>query len=533
MRTNKIHIYIIFLLVSVFGTISIVSRGNNNPVPAFSYIIEPMVRWDGDSLRLSYSCSVKGNLKASSSFHIVPLYIAGKDTLYYPVESFYTPSEAKYLRRRLPYMNNAPKTNIHVINSRGRNIDIIYSHSMKPVLHTKEAHFQILHVVEDCCNRFILSGRGVGVPSAISTDADTLLTNFVCSHEAVLETPLEQRELPLPDDSGIDPSMYLSLLEDNVSFVTPAIERVKAHSDSATIRIDYPVNKWRVLPEFENNAKELHKVDDLLSEVIKTSKVYKLTSMSIKAYASPEATYAYNLKLSGLRAEGMQQYLRTRYNLPGSMVIKTEGKGEDWTGLRAEVAESNMKDKDTVLYIIDFCDIFAGREGKLRNLSGGDTYRYMLRNFFPSLRRMEMKINYTVSGLSIREADSLMDSRPRDLSLYEMYEVARSRNNAVKLETQRGEYGREYDIAVSLHRNDTIANINASSAALLRGDMKTARECLERVKASLLSWNNLGVYYLLCGRRKEAEELFIKAERAGVKEARLNREKLNNFHRTN
>lgn len=320
--------------------------------------------------------------------------------------------------------------------------------------------------------------------------------------------------------------MYLSLLEDNVSFVTPAIERVKAHSDSATIRIDYPLNKWRVLPGFKNNAKELHKVDDLLSNVIKTSKVYKLTSMSIEAYASPEATYAYNLKLSALRAKGMQQYLRTRYNLPGAMVIKTEGKGEDWTGLRAEVAESNMKDKDTVLYIIDFCDIFAGREGKLRNLSGGDTYRYMLRNFFPSLRRMEMKINYTVSGLSIREADSLMDSRPRDLSLYEMYEVARSRNNAVKLETQRGEYGREYDIAVSLHRNDTIANINASSAALLRGDMKTARECLERVKASPLSWNNLGVYYLLCGRREEAEELFIKAERAGVKEARLNRESL-------
>ena len=528
MRTNKIHIYIIFLLVSVFGTVSIVSRGNN-PVLAFSYKIEPVVKWDGDSLRLNYTCSIQGNLKASSSFHIVPLYIAGKDTLYYPVESFYTPSEAKYLRRRLPFMNNAPKTKIHVINRRERNIEITYSRSMKPVLHTKGAHFQILHVVEDCCNRFMLSGRDVVIPPAISvSSAKPLKENdsFVCSHEVVLETPLEQRELPMPDASGIDPSMYLSLLEDNVSFVKPAIERVKAHSDSATIRIDYPLNKWRVLPGFKNNAKELHKIDDLLSNFVKTSKVYKLTSMSIEAYASPEATYAYNLKLSALRAKGMQQYLRTRYNLPGAIVIKTEGKGEDWTGLRAEVAESNMKDKDTVLYIIDFCDIFAGREGKLRNLSGGDTYRYMLRNFFPSLRRMEMKINYTVSGLSIREADSLMDSRPRDLSLYEMYEVARSRNNAVKLETQRGEYGREYDIAVSLHRNDTIANINASSAALLRGDMKTARECLERVKASPLSWNNLGVYYLLCGRRKEAEELFIKAERAGVKEARLNRESL-------
>jgi hypothetical protein len=63
----------------------------------------------------------------------------------------------------------------------------------------------------------------------------------------------------------------------------------------------------------------------------------------------------------------------------------------DWYALRRMVAESDMPEKGKVLDIIDNTPIWdagrnVGRHGELMRLSGGEPYRYMLRNFFPNLR---------------------------------------------------------------------------------------------------------------------------------------------------
>ena len=53
-----------------------------------------------------------------------------------------------------------------------------------------------------------------------------------------------------------------------------------------------------------------------------------------------------------------------------------------------------MAHRDEVLYLIDHVGIFAGRERKLMDLDKGAPYKYMLKEFFPALRRVEITVNY-------------------------------------------------------------------------------------------------------------------------------------------
>ena len=218
-------------------------------------------------------------------------------------------------------------------------------------------------------------------------------------------------------------------------------------------------------------------------------------------------------------------YLHGRYGLPTEKVT-AEGKGEDWEGLREAVGRSDMKAKDEVLDIIDTYDIFDGREKLLMDLRGGDPYRYMLEHIFPPLRRMEMRIDYRVRAFDPEEAGELIGRRPQDLSLQEMYEVAQAENDDRTIVRQRDAYGREYDIAVRYFPDDDIANINASSAALVRGDLELAWVCLGRVRENPLAANNLGVYHWLCGKIGEAEAYFEKARATDPQRAAYNLEQL-------
>ena len=76
------------------------------------------------------------------------------------------------------------------------------------------------------------------------------------------------------------------------------------------------------------------------------------------------------------------------------MEIRTEWVAEDWDRLASLVRASNMADKEKVLDIIDRVDIFKGREGKLKALSGGKPWAYMLKEYFPKLRCASCRIGY-------------------------------------------------------------------------------------------------------------------------------------------
>ena len=51
-----------------------------------------------------------------------------------------------------------------------------------------------------------------------------------------------------------------------VEYITPAVEEIKQRKESHSARLNYIVGRWDLLPNFENNAAELAKVDRIIRE---------------------------------------------------------------------------------------------------------------------------------------------------------------------------------------------------------------------------------------------------------------------------
>lgn len=500
-------IFILFALIgfSFFLPLPYTQAGN----PNLHYSFPPQAIWQGDSLVVRFSSEITGPLSGPMSLHVIPIYISQNDTIRYPEVGYFTPSGARYHRRQETFADTKTPGEVYILKRHQHSLSVDYQQSMA-IPRSYQGRLQLQQVLRTCCDSRLLASETVSVPERAVIITDTIYQSVVVPGDM----------LPLPVAA-----VSVPLFETNVTFIKPKAETIKERTAVATIHINYPVNDWKVFPDFSSNATELARVDKILSPVTSDPTTYRVLSVSITGYASPEDTYEHNMILSEKRAGGMRDYLKERYGFPTHKVA-VQGKGEDWNGLRAAIEKSDMKSKAEVLSIIDSYDIFDGREKRLMDLQGGDPYKYMLRTLFPSLRRMEMEIDYRVRAFKPDEAGELIESRPQDLSLQEMYEVAQAENNDQTIMRQRNEYGREYDIAVRYFPDDDIANINASSAALVRGDLELAWLCLGRVKDNPLAANNLGVYHWLCGKIPEAKQYFLKAQETDPERAAYNLEQL-------
>ncbi len=394
MGRGLVHIGVAALLMA--GLFSLPARAGEGCTaadslrsPALRYLTAPIAEWSGDSLVLSFSCAAEGRFKGAVSLHALPLFISDSDTLSYPEMSFYTPSGAKFLRRRkaLSWNSGAAGGRFGVyVPSRlyvvGReNPDSILYREAIAVPSGLKGSLYVIQKVEDCCEQYVLAGRGVSVA-----------------------VPERGRSLSYPDVPA-GPAEDAAPESGDLAPVEPENGAFRSRSLVAALRLNYPVDRWEVYPDFENNSSQLQRLDSLLSPIIYNTDEYKLLRVSITGYASPEGTYIHNLELSGKRADGIRDYLMKRYGLPSSLIVSVNGMGEDWDGLRSAVEESDMPEKAEILSIIDGYGIFEGRELQLLNMRGGQPYRRMLRELFPPLRRVEVKLDYIVISSSRSEAE--------------------------------------------------------------------------------------------------------------------------------
>ena len=167
-----------------------------------------------------------------------------------------------------------------------------------------------------------------------------------------------------------------------------------SYSREGSAYLDYPRNRAQIIPDYRDNREELAKIRATLDE-IRNNPAYEITGIYLTGYASPEGTYEQNEKLSRARTLELRNYLLDRYPLSRN-VYHMDWVAEDWTGLKKMITKFGMPDKDRVLYIINTVDIFEGREKRLMDLNNGIPYRYMMREFFPKLRRVDYKITYKV-----------------------------------------------------------------------------------------------------------------------------------------
>lgn len=295
------------------------------------------------------------------------------------------------------------------------------------------------------------------------------------------------------------------------NYVTPAPDTVKVRNVQGSAYVNFPVNRIELLPAYMNNPAELLKITGTIDSV-KSDRDVSITSISIKGYASPEGPYANNVRLAKGRTETLRDYVARLYDFaPG--FIRTAYEPEDWAGLRAYVASSDLASRAALLAIIDSDLAPDTKDARMRAEYPAD-YAFLLAEEFPWLRHSDYRIDYRVKSFtSLDDILRVLASDPGKLSLNEFYQAAKS------MKPGSAEYDDVFETAVRLYPADPAANLNAANAAMARADYASAARYLDKAGETPSAIYARGILEALQGRYEQARPFFARAAKAKVADA--------------
>ena len=148
----------------------------------------------------------------------------------------------------------------------------------------------------------------------------------------------------------------------------------------------YFVQGSRVIDRsYKNNHEALLKLISVI-RAINASNDSRVARIIIAGFASPEGTLSFNEQLAWDRGAALRRFVTDNTTLSPNQINIYNGT-IDWSGLRKLVMNSDLYEKYQLLEIIDTPDRNRNdRLNKLMKLNKGESYRYMLNNFFPLLR---------------------------------------------------------------------------------------------------------------------------------------------------
>ncbi|MCC8186761.1 MAG: DUF3868 domain-containing protein [Bacteroides sp.] len=196
-------------------------------------------------------------------------------------------------------------------------------------------------------------------------------TNHIArvSPEKVIEEVTEPVPIPIPTLPIAEPVIYTA---------------------EGTAYIQFPINESVIRADFRDNRAELEKIENDIREIL-TDHTYTLIGIYLTGYASPEGRYAFNEYLSQARTQALKDHIVRKYGISAEE-IRVTSIAEDWTRLREMIVESDLADKTQIIHIIDSSDTPDAREKRLQAL--GATWRILLNDYFPPLRRVDYQLLY-------------------------------------------------------------------------------------------------------------------------------------------
>lgn len=294
-------------------------------------------------------------------------------------------------------------------------------------------------------------------------------------------------------------------------FIRPEAEVMKSRSLSGSAFIDFPVDQTVIYADYRRNADELGKIQATIDSVRNDADV-TITSVWLKGFASPESPYAHNTELAVGRTAALKQHIRQMYNFADS-IIKTDYEPEDWAGLRRYVEQSNINHRAEILELIDSDLEPDAKEAKIKRTYPKE-YRFMHQQFYPALRHTDYRIEYNIRSFSdIEEIKRILAEEPQKLSLNEFYLVAQ------QYEPGTDEFTEIFETAVRIFPNDTVANLNAASAALRKDDFATVRKYLDKAGDSPEALYTRGALAVREGDIETARGYLFKAKELGLEKA--------------
>ncbi len=293
-----------------------------------------------------------------------------------------------------------------------------------------------------------------------------------------------------------------------LTYIMPEETDLKLRVDIGSAFILFPVNDTVVNPSFSNNQKELDKIINSI-DIIKQDSNRMVTHVYIHGYASPEGPYSVNEKLSRGRTNSIKEYVDDIYNFSHS-IFTLQYTAEDWVGFEALLEGSSYKYRHEIFNIIN-SDLSPDQKERRIRSRYPQFFRMLLDDWFIMLRHTDYAIEYEVCFFNtIEQIEQIYNSRPKDLSLNELFQLAKSYSNGSECQND------VFIKSVVLYPNDPIANLNAACVALRRRDVISAKryldlspQCGERDLA-------MGVYYILTEKYNEAISYLNKADKAGV-----------------
>jgi outer membrane protein OmpA-like peptidoglycan-associated protein len=293
----------------------------------------------------------------------------------------------------------------------------------------------------------------------------------------------------------------------DVKDLVPAWADVAAAGDGPVKRLAtklyYPVNVTKEVDDYLENSQALSLLRTL------DSPNFEVTDITINGWASPEATVAYNQKLSERRAATMKEIISSRYSFPES-VYNVAGKGEYWEGVEEYVAASN--DAALKKWAEKSFSNLDAREAALKQLSA---YKDIFNTVYPRSRFADCNVSYKLVNYDEAAVRSIYNQFPEQVQESEYVALATANDKIDKAVIEKG---------LKYYPESAALNNLAAKAAVADGQYRQAISYLQKAGDSKEVFNNLGACYMLLGDRNAAASNLQRAY--GLPEATQNMQML-------
>jgi len=259
---------------------------------------------------------------------------------------------------------------------------------------------------------------------------------------------------------------------------------------------------------------------------------WKIKSIDIDGWASPEGEETFNANLSENRSKTAHKYMIDWYkqqvkeankdnkdkkavkaavDAAGSDVnFVLNHHGPDWNGFMKNVQASTVKDKDKIMNVINSAGTQAKKEQEIRNMIL--IYPEIEDNMLPPLRRGIIKANCYEPRFTEAELSQMAVNSPDKLKVEELlYAGTLTSDPQTKLTI--------YDNAARLYPENWKALNNAAAANIEKGNYDKALANLNKAAGIApnngIIENNLGTVYAKMKDYKKAEEHYKKAQQLG------------------
>ncbi len=299
-------------------------------------------------------------------------------------------------------------------------------------------------------------------------------------------------------------------------------ETIVTNKSALYFKVNLAKLDWK-LPLNKNKA-NYNALKNNLSDLYKG---WKVKSIDIQGWASPEGEETFNQGLSERRAQTMEKYIQSKikrelrkknnpfaFTSVKDLTFNLSANGPDWNGFMKAVEKSNISDKAAILNVINSADE-SKKEEEIRNMI--QIYPELERDILPPLRRAELYVN-AIEPKRPESEIAQMATGPNygELKVAEILHAANLTND---LNTKKQIYAN----AMKRYPKCWRAVANAGAVAVELGNYKEAKQLLMKAmkmnKNAAVIRNSMGILQVRMGNYKKAEHCFQFAQKLGADES--------------